>query len=333
MTLKHQHRLFPSLILAVLLVCSSSLFADWILIDDFESYEVRTYSDNFGPDLIYPGVSSGALGQMEIVTGIEGTGGEKAAWFSFGFQGISGEFFHQIPLPAEISVNSAGTLYFRIWQSSLDLNWHVMISKVAAGEEPENTLVWLDQAAIFRYNRTEPEGSLYAHGGGYLLPQPAFSPAPGSWYDYWIILDNGYDGEVQADTAGYSIYRKGPDDTGPSLMTWGVDQPRTKLPMRNQAFDSLKAIVLVQMDQFGFNSWLIDDIYMTLGACLSDPRTGDSCESWCGYPVVDGHADTGSWLGWLYVATEPWVYSYALDSWLYVPSCPDATGGWVYAAQ
>jgi hypothetical protein len=113
-----------------------------------------------------------------------------------------------------------------------------------------------------------------------------------------------------------------------------VDQPRTKLSMRNQAFDSLKTIVLIQTAQFDeSNIWLIDDIYMTLGACLSDPRTGDSCEIWCEYPVVDGHADTGSWLGWLYVATEPWVYSYVLDGWLYVPDCPDAAGGWVYAAR
>jgi hypothetical protein len=78
-----------------------------------------------------------------------------------------------------------------------------------------------NQAAVLRYNKTEPEGSLYAYEGVYLLPQPAFSPAPGSWYDYWIILDNAYDGEIQADTAGYSIYRKGPDDMWPSLMAWG----------------------------------------------------------------------------------------------------------------
>ena len=331
MTLKH--RRFYSLFFTSLLLGSSSLHADWILIDDFEGYEEGTYWGRGDPDLIYPWAENGGFGQMDIITGIEGTGGEKAAWFWYGTYVGYGEFWHQIPLPVEISVNTVGTLYFRIWQSDKDLNWHVMVSKVAAGDEPNNTPIWGNQAAVLRYNKTEPEGSLYAFGGGYLLPQPAFSPAPGNWYDYWIILDNAYHGEVQADTAGYSIYRKGPDDTWPALMAWGVDQPRTKLPMRNQAFDSLKAIVLIQTAQFGVNTWLIDDIYMTLGACLSDPRTGDSCESWCEFPVVGGHADTGSWLGWLYVATEPWVYSYALDGWLYIPDCPDATGGWVYVAR
>ena len=332
MTLKHQHCHFPILFLATLLLGSSALRADWILVDDFESYAEGAYTWNEG-NLLYPGASNGGLGQTDIITEIEGTGGEKAAWFWTSHQISGGDFFHQIPLPVEISVNSVGTIYFRIWQSDKDLNWHVMISKVAAGDEPNNTPIWGNQAAILRYRPAEPEGSLYAHGGAYLQPQPAFSPALESWYEYWIILDNAYDGEVQIDTAGYSIYRKGPDDTGPSLMAWGTDQARTKLPMRNQAFESLKAIVLTQTQQDAANIWLIDDIYMTLGACLSDPRTGDSCESWCEFPVVGGHADTGSWLGWLYVATEPWVYSYALDGWLYIPDCPDATGGWVYVAR
>jgi hypothetical protein len=302
--------------------------AQWILVDDFESYEPGTYTRGGNPGLPYPGSSNAALGQMDIFTGIEGTGGEVAAWFWYGESYGPGDFWHQIPLPEEIPVNAIGTVYFRIWQQSLDLNWYVMISKVAAGEEPDNTVIWNNQAAILRYASTEPGGSLSAHGGSYLLPQPSFSPSPGHWYEYWIILDNAYDRVVQAETAGYSIYRKGPGEAWPRLMAWGTDQPRTKLPFRNRSFGSLKSIVLIQTPSAPANVWLIDDIYMRHGACLST-----DCENWCGYPILDGHAETGSWLGWLYVAKEPWVYSYVLDSWLYIPDCPDATGGWVWKAS
>ena len=276
-----------------------------------------------------PGLVQRGIGPNEyLLTGIEGTGGEKAAWFWYGASFGTGDFWHQIPLPEEIPVNAIGTVYFRIWQSSLDLNWHVMISKVAAGEEPDNTVIWDNQAAILRYISTEPEGSLTAHGGGYLLPQPSFSPSPGHWYEYWIILDNAYDGVVQADTAGYSIYRRDPGESDPVLMAWGTDQPRTKLSFRNQSFSSLKSVVLIQSPQAGQNTWLIDDLIMRHGACLSI-----DCVNWCGFPILGGHAETGSWLGWLYVAAEPWVFSYALDNWLYVPSCPDAIGSWVWKAR
>ncbi|MEX0332795.1 MAG: hypothetical protein AB3N64_15395 [Puniceicoccaceae bacterium] len=52
---------------------------------------------------------------------------------------------------------------------------------------------------------------------------------------------------------------------------------------------------------------------------------------WGPYPVVDGHADTTPWLGWLYVDAAPWMFSYSLASWLYSPEEGiSESGGWVY---
>lgn len=56
---------------------------------------------------------------------------------------------------------------------------------------------------------------------------------------------------------------------------------------------------------------------------------------WAGYTIdANGDVDTGDWLGWLNVNNDPWIYSYALENWLYLPE-DNATdsGGWVYAVK
>ena len=69
-----------------------------------------------------------------------------------------------------------------------------------------------------------------------------------------------------------------------------------------------------------------DNVVVTVG--------GEAGPTWYGYAITDGFADTGSWLGWLYVEQAPWVYSYRLTGWLYAPAeqAVDA-GGWFYTTQ
>lgn len=46
------------------------------------------------------------------------------------------------------------------------------------------------------------------------------------------------------------------------------------------------------------------------------------------------NADTGEWLGWVFVEHDPWVYSYNLGSYLYVHEGSfGAAGSWVYAPR
>jgi beta-glucanase (GH16 family) len=53
--------------------------------------------------------------------------------------------------------------------------------------------------------------------------------------------------------------------------------------------------------------------------------------SWGGWPVVDGNVDTEGWIGWLYIDNDPWVWSYSLNKWIYLPEVLVTTGGgWVY---
>ncbi|MEX0325332.1 MAG: thrombospondin type 3 repeat-containing protein [Puniceicoccaceae bacterium] len=53
--------------------------------------------------------------------------------------------------------------------------------------------------------------------------------------------------------------------------------------------------------------------------------------SWAGWPNTDGNVDTGGWMGWLFVSNDPWVWSYSLNKWIFLPQeYVDAGGGWVY---
>jgi beta-glucanase (GH16 family) len=57
----------------------------------------------------------------------------------------------------------------------------------------------------------------------------------------------------------------------------------------------------------------------------------DPSSPWQQFPAVGSHVvDTGTWLGLVYTADAPWVYSYLLGRWAYVPDdevSPD--GGWL----
>lgn len=51
---------------------------------------------------------------------------------------------------------------------------------------------------------------------------------------------------------------------------------------------------------------------------------------WNGFPIFDNWVDTGHWMGWLYVANAPWVYSWDLAKFLYMPVEGDGSGAWTY---
>jgi hypothetical protein len=53
--------------------------------------------------------------------------------------------------------------------------------------------------------------------------------------------------------------------------------------------------------------------------------------TWAGYPVVDGWVNTGEHLGRLQVELAPWVYSWSLGGYIYLPEdSVSETGSWAY---
>jgi photosystem II stability/assembly factor-like uncharacterized protein len=63
------------------------------------------------------------------------------------------------------------------------------------------------------------------------------------------------------------------------------------------------------------------------GMLVYDHEAGEP-EFWYGYPVIDSrYADTGAWFnGYVEISSDPWIYSYSLDNYLYIPD----NSGWVY---
>jgi len=232
-------------------------------------------------------------------------------------------------------MGETNTIYFRVWQQAYDINFHIMVSKVAAGDEPDNTALWGNQAAIMRCNSSEPLMVDIRNGGSYTPSNPIHLQDLATWYEYWMVLDNSYaEDETQAGVGGYEVYVKGPADAEPRLLTWGGDTTVTKLDYRNQAFTSLKSIVLIQNASTGPNIWLLDDIYQTSGMDLTTPGQGNGGDTWCGMDVDGNDFDTGDFLGWVYVEDTDtdagWVYSYSLGGFVYLSTCPGESGGWVY---
>jgi beta-glucanase (GH16 family) len=53
--------------------------------------------------------------------------------------------------------------------------------------------------------------------------------------------------------------------------------------------------------------------------------------TWGGWPIVSGNVDTSPWMGWLYIENDPWIWSYSLGKWIYLPGEFIGVGGsWVY---
>lgn len=53
---------------------------------------------------------------------------------------------------------------------------------------------------------------------------------------------------------------------------------------------------------------------------------------WSDLPIIRGHfVDTGSLLGWLAVEHAPWVFSFSMEKWIYIPEPPVSSSGvWAF---
>ncbi|MGC9449928.1 MAG: hypothetical protein ACP5I4_00655 [Oceanipulchritudo sp.] len=72
----------------------------------------------------------------------------------------------------------------------------------------------------------------------------------------------------------------------------------------------------------GFVEVIIDDVQIGL--------VGGQPQTWNGYAVDEnGIADTGAWMGMVYVGNDPWVYVYDLGAYTYITD----DSGWVYVPK
>lgn len=58
---------------------------------------------------------------------------------------------------------------------------------------------------------------------------------------------------------------------------------------------------------------------------------GDEVAMWLGYEVVDGNANTDTFLGWVEVSEAPYIWSYSMNKYLYIPATEPSDGGeWIF---
>lgn len=74
----------------------------------------------------------------------------------------------------------------------------------------------------------------------------------------------------------------------------------------------------------------LDNISIKTGEDINSGQTDP--DTYAGYPILEGgFVDTGNWLGFLYIGDAPWVWSYSLNSWVFMEEPEaDTPGAWVY---
>jgi hypothetical protein len=329
-------KILPTLTTGAILASAALFTASaqaWTLVDDFESYSTGVL------DGVFPFATNGGSGEVQILSGIPGTNGSNAAWFNYGtVVSGAGDVWFEIDLPEDIPLNGTGTVYFRVWQQGYDLTYILIGSKVAAGEQPDNTAIWGTMSSIFRYGGADPFAWDARDGSAYQPSNPSVTPDLQTWYDVWMVMDNSYD-DQGTQTGTYQVYVQGPNDSDPVLMSFGSGMT-TDLAYRSQVEDTIKTLSIASNAfNVGKDPWLIDDIYFTQGACTTNPTMGGTCDGgvdWCGEtPDDNGWLDSGDFLGNINVSLAPggtgWVYSFELATFVYLTDCPPSSGGaWVY---
>lgn len=313
------------------LPCVGALFsvsiaqADWMLIDDFEAgasdpkftYTVQ-YGDRSSPEFVYgedPTDSTNTVFVIDPKTyGTEWTN-TYANWV----------------LPTPIPEGGKGTLYCRFYklaEDSLPMIFGLSDIPVAFDEtsgEPTAPLgfsSWEAQVRIFPDLAPNDAGTYQSTGAG------ATSLV---WYHLWMVVDN----EMEETT----FYLQGPDDLGPVH----VPVPdglggfyETAIFRNTSTTDPLVGVMYgcnasYPTDPYSGTLQWIDDIYVDpVKENLTIPG-----ETWAGMPVTaDKHVNTGEFMGWLNVAHKPWLWSWELHNWVYLPEPdPGFSGAWGYVVN
>lgn len=149
-------------------------------------------------------------------------------------------------------------------------------------------------------------------------------------YTVWLVLDynlnfmqvyiQGGQWAEQTDL-GMKFFRNNPDvSTEVRYLTFGLSSGHV---------NDLKGI-----DYMFFDDIAVD--YTGLNLTAIDGSGGGDPDPepvfWHGFEVdSSGNTNTGNWMGWVYVENDPWIWSYELREYVYIPSQGvSLEGGWIY---
>lgn len=297
-------------------LAATSASAQWTLINDFESGEVPTYAVN----------TTSSEAELIIIDDAGGVTGNKGFFIWSGEIGVSyADTRVSVPLPQAVGPGQTATVYWRFYQYGADNNFHMATSDL------DTLNAWDNLNAIFRVSARVPEVGMYG-SSGYEVSSPAYSISIETWYENWMVID--------FDSNSYELYVKGPSDASPVRLTGSVTSSGN-FGFRRLPTDPIDFLVVASNSDNAStpnqgDDWVVDDIYFAMGDLAGqDPLNPQPTYSWGGITGTStGWVSTGTWLGWIWVGTKPWVFSQALNSYIYAPDPgAGAAGTWVYTVN
>lgn len=353
-TLKMNHNRLLSTAL-ILTVAYPSVYADWQLIENFETAvadDLPTWNAS----------ADGFWGKNYIVTSDdelpEGVVVEDNNDIFYQDPQHYGEhlstIYTKIELPnGGVAQGAAATLYCRYFQLGPDHNVNIGLSDIPADLEAEEKrpnagkMQYGDFEVQLNFDSrvltSEQQGYFAVRDGSSFVDTETVIP-DGEWIDIWMVVYN----RVQD---GITVH----DETELYFATAGGTPTKVLIPngsgghydtfiFRNQTNDPLVAFFVGTYNDTGSGGtpntneqWYIDNVQIDYsGENLTVPPNvilGDSGETWAGLPVTsNGWVLTdANYFGWLNVTKKPWVYSSDLEAYLYLPEEYYHTGGsWAY---
>ena len=262
---------------------------------------------------------------------------------------------------------SEATLYFRWFWTGVDHATSPMLTDIqstwlAPGEEGNNT----DRPADFTVLNWEQRVNIHSNVADFgartpfldlydnnqyrpaLLPggQELFEIPVGTWIEYWIHVNNA-PGATGADE--YSVYVKVTGEEQKRLIVSSASNPDLyfdTMLFRGQLAGDIRRFRYVSYtgpptNRFVGDMTLLDDVYFDpTGLNLETPPDvvlpEGSVEFWNGQPLVrleggEAWVETPL-LKWLGVDGDPWVWSDAFSTWLYLPEY-SGLGAWTFVTH
>jgi hypothetical protein len=188
---------------------------------------------------------------------------------------------------------------------------------------------WSNLSAVHRMggqagmNTRNEDGTAYA--SDYATDQIAET-----WYRFWMV--------IYPDQFKWDLYTQGGEFTEITKVTTAVEDGYI---WRNQTFSPLNLLRFylivgntLETQSTGLPTYY-DNIYIDRnGVNLTSPVSSVSTPMGPGvfsdYELTEGYVDTGDWMGYVYVADYPYVYSIALGSWVYSGGGGSSGGSWFY---
>jgi beta-glucanase (GH16 family) len=104
----------------------------------------------------------------------------------------------------------------------------------------------------------------------------------------------------------------------------------------NFALEATIAEPTFNVVQVGFliNGAQTDAATVTFSNLLATHNGEPFADTWADWPMTGNAVDTGDFMGWLEISYAPWIWSYSMDGWIYMPEeNVSDNGSWVFVPR